>query len=257
MANSRRIELVPLTGIPPVHAGDRLASLIDLALGRARLRLRGGDIVVAAQKIVSKAEGRLVPLDCVVPGKTALRVAREVVKDARLVELILSESRRIVRKRPGVLIVEHRLGFVTANAGIDQSNIRAPGGAPCALLLPADPDRSARRLRQALVRAHGAKVGVIINDSFGRAWRQGTVGIALGAAGVASLLDLRGRPDLFGRTLQSTIVGHADEIAAAASLVMGQAGEGVPVVIVRGVAPRGRPLPARRIVRPQHEDLFR
>lgn len=256
-----QISIRALTGIPPVRAGDDLPGLIEDGLRSAGLGLQAGDVVVIAQKIVSKAEGRLVDLESVRPGAQALQLAREVQKDARIVELILSESRRVVRKRPGLLIVEHRLGFVMANAGVDQSNTAADDGPQYALLLPEDPDASARTIREQLERRHGARIGVLINDSFGRPWRRGTVGVALGTSGLPALLDLRGRPDLFGRPLRTTVVAHADEIAAAASLLMGQADEGRPVVLVQG-APfmdPGRHPPGciGDIVRPEHEDLFR
>jgi coenzyme F420-0:L-glutamate ligase / coenzyme F420-1:gamma-L-glutamate ligase len=255
------IELHALAGIPAVREGDDLAALVEQALSRAQLQLRSGDILVFAQKVVSKAEGRLVDLASVAPGPQALIVAEEVQKDPRVVELILSEARRIVRKRPGLLIVEHRLGFIMANAGLDQSNTTTPDGREYALLLPIDPDASARVLRARLESRHVHGLGVVINDSFGRPWRRGTVGVALGASGLAALLDLRETPDLFGRTLKTTIVAHADEIAAAASLVMGQADEGRPVVLVRGArpaSPRGQAdVPARDLLRPPEEDLFR
>jgi coenzyme F420-0:L-glutamate ligase/coenzyme F420-1:gamma-L-glutamate ligase len=249
VSHSNHLEIIALRGLPRVLPGDSLAGLIDRGLSRERLTLRRGDVVVVAQKIVSKSEGRLVDLASVKPV--------EVCKDPRLVELILSESTRIVRKRPHVLIVEHRLGFVMANAGVDQSNTIPKDGRDWALLLPLDPDLSARKLRTALGRKHGPGIGVVINDSFGRPWRQGTMGVAIGAAGLPSLLDLRGRPDLFGRTLQVSMVGYADEVAAAASLVMGQATEGQPVVVVRGLARRERASPASTLIRPSHEDLFR
>jgi len=187
---------------------------------------------VLAQKIVSKAEGRAVDLATVEPSAAAIELAGKIQKDPRLVELILSESVRVVRSRPNVLIVEHRLGFVMANAGIDQSNVAPSDGVERALLLPVDPDGSAAILRKRLSLRFGVPVAVIINDSFGRAWRRGTCGVAIGAAGLPSLMDLGGSPDLFGRELQVSVTGHADEIAAAASLVMGQSAEGQPVVVV-------------------------
>jgi coenzyme F420-0:L-glutamate ligase / coenzyme F420-1:gamma-L-glutamate ligase len=192
-----------------------------------------------------------------VPSDRAVAVAATTAKDPRLVELILGESRRIVRQRPGVLITEHRLGYVMANAGVDQSNVAPPDGRERVLLLPRDPDGSAENFRSRLSAHFGCAVAVIINDSFGRAWRRGTAGVALGAAGLPAVVDLRGQPDLFGRTLQASIVGFADEIAAAASLVMGQAAEGMPVVLVRGAAWTAASSAARTLVRPQDEDLFR
>jgi coenzyme F420-0:L-glutamate ligase/coenzyme F420-1:gamma-L-glutamate ligase len=224
----------------------------------AGLELRDRDVVVFAQKIVSKSEGRRVDMAAVVPSPRALEIAAEVRKDPRLVELVLRESSRIVRKIPDVLIVEHRLGLVMANAGIDQSNVADQDSGEHALLLPVDPDASAERLRGDFRRIADREVAVVINDSFGRPWRQGTVGVAIGCAGLPALVDLRGTPDLFGRTLKVTVIAYADEIAAAASLLMGQATEGRPVVIVRGLEPprTSAATPATAIVRAAHEDLF-
>ena len=199
----------------------------------------------------------MVELASVVPSPRAVALAAEVQKDPRLVELILSESVRVVRSRPNVLIVEHRLGFVMANAGIDQSNVSPADGVERALLLPKDPDGSAARLRAALGQRLGMAPAVIVTDSFGRAWRRGTQGIAIGAAGLPALLDLRGNPDLFGRTLQVSISGFADEIASAASLVMGQGDEAQPAVLVRGLAWTAPDNPAADLVRPAAEDMFR
>jgi coenzyme F420-0:L-glutamate ligase/coenzyme F420-1:gamma-L-glutamate ligase len=251
-----RLELIAPAGVPPVRAGDDLA-----ALAHAAWQASGGpcegDVLVLAQKIVSKAEGRRVDLATVQPGARARDLAEEVQKDPRLVELILAESRRVVRKRPGVLIVEHHSGFVMANAGIDQSNV---DGSDVALLLPSDPDASAERLRAELGRRCGMAPAVVINDSFGRPWRRGSVGVALGCAGFPALADLRGRSDLFGRVLRVTEVGLADELASAASLLMGQGAEGRPIVVVRGVMSSREGLPHRPaldVVRPAAEDLFR
>ena len=246
------VDLRALPGIPMVEPGDDLARLIGEGLARAGLELRAGDVIVVAQKIVSKAEGRTVDLATVTPSARAVELAAEVQKDPRLVELILSESVRVVRSRPNVLIVEHRLGFVMANAGIDQSNVAPQDGVERALLLPVDPDGSAEALRAKL-----SASAVVIIDSFGRAWRRGTVGIAIGAAGLPALLDLRGNPDLFGRILQVSISGFADEIAAAASLVMGQGDEAQPVVLVRGLTWSAPANPAAELVRPAAEDMFR
>ncbi len=244
----QRLDLQALPGLPMVRAGDDLAALIEAGLARAGLPLDGGDVLVVAQKVVSKAEGRSVALASVTPSAEARALAERVQKDARFVELVLSESRRVVRARPGLLIVQHRLGFVMANAGIDQSNLGEEGHA---LLLPRDPDGSAAAL--------SARLGcpVVITDSFGRAWRRGTVGVAIGAAGLPALWDLRGRPDLFGRRLQVSISGFADEIAAAASLLQGQGAEGQPVVLVRGLEWDAAPNPAAELLRPDAEDLFR
>ncbi len=216
-----RLELIALVGVPVVAQGDDLAALTLAALARSDLSLQERDVLVVAQKIVSKAEGRMVELHSVVPSERAIALGREVAKDPRLVELILSETKRIVRSGPDVLIVQHRLGFVSANAGVDQSNVGPQDGIERALLLPRDPDASAERLRAALQKAHGADIGVVINDSFGRPWRLGTAGTAIGAAGLPALKDLRGRPDLLGRTLRVSVSAFADEIAAAASLAHG------------------------------------
>lgn len=239
-----------------VQAGDDLVSLLDQALVAAGLELRDRDVIVFAQKVVSKSEGRSVELATVVPSQRAHDIAARVRKDPRLVELVLRESKRIVREAPDVLIVEHRLGLIMANAGIDQSNVGDPASGERALLLPADPDASAERLHRELSRRHGRQVGVVINDSFGRPWRLGTVGVALGCAGLPALLDLRGTPDLFGRTLRVTVIAYADEIAATASLLMGQGREGRPAIIVRGLDASGASTAASSIVRPPREDLF-
>ncbi len=257
MSRTGAVELLALPGIPMVKPGDDLAALIAEGLARGGLQLRANDVLVLAQKIVSKAEGRSVDLATVKPSARATALAAEIEKDPRLVELILSESVRVVRSRPNVLIVEHRLGFVMANAGIDQSNVAPTDGVERALLLPVDPDGSAEALRARLSKEHGAPIAVIITDSFGRAWRRGTSGVAIGAAGLPALLDLRGNPDLFGRILQVSISGFADEIAAAASLVMGQGDEAQPVVLVRGLTWNKPANPAANLVRPASEDMFR
>ena len=245
-----RVELLAIPGLPLVKAGDDLASLLAKAMA-GELAPRVGDVLVLAQKIVSKAEGRMVDLASVTPSPRAIALAAEVLKDPRLVELILSESVRIVRSRPNVLIVEHRLGFVMANAGIDQSNVAPQDGVERALLLPRDPDASAAAL--------SARLGlpVLIIDSFGRAWRKGTTGIAIGAAGLPSLIDMRGQTDMFGRILQVTMPAFGDELAAAASLVMGQADEARPAVLVRGLSWKAPNLPASELIRSSAEDLFR
>jgi coenzyme F420-0:L-glutamate ligase / coenzyme F420-1:gamma-L-glutamate ligase len=230
---SNAVEILAVPSIPLVRKDDDLVALIGEGLARGGIVPHGGDVFVLTQKIVSKAEGRMVDLATVEPSTEAIELAANVQKDPRLVELILSESVRVVRARPGILIVEHRLGLVMANAG------------------------SAAILRRRLSQRFGVPVAVIISDSFGRAWRRGTCGVAIGAAGLPSLMDLRGSPDLFGRELQVSITGHADEIAAAASLVMGQGAEGQPVVIVRGLTWRGPDNGASELVRPAAEDMFR
>lgn len=255
--------LTPLPGIPLIQPGDNLALIILKALETERLRLVDGDILVLAQKIVSKAEGRLVNLAEITPSPAAYDLSERSEKDPRLAELILNESQAVLRIRPGTVIVEHRLGFVCANAGIDHSNVSAAipasEGDPedWMLLLPENPDASAQVLRESLEAASGAKVGVLIIDSHGRAWRMGTVGVAIGLAGLPGLADLRGKPDLFGFHLRITQVGVADELAAAASLVMGQAAEATPVVHVRGFPYSLREANLGELLRPKEQDLFR
>jgi coenzyme F420-0:L-glutamate ligase / coenzyme F420-1:gamma-L-glutamate ligase len=249
------LELLALPGIPMVREGDDIASLAIAALHGKELRT--GDVVVVAQKIVSKAEGRTVDLATVTPSAEAVKLGADVGKDPRLVQVILNESTRVVRSRPNLIIVQHRLGFVMANAGVDQSNVAAADGVHRVLLLPRDPDGSAEAIRARLQHHYGAQIGVIISDSFGRAWRRGTCGIAIGAAGLPSLIDLRDQPELFGRTLEVSIIGFADEIAAAASLLQGQAAEAQPVVLVRGLSWLAPIAPAAELVRPPEEDLFR
>ena len=246
--------LRPLHGIPPIAAGDDLTAIALAGLQESDERLREGDVLVFAQKIVSKAEGRVVDLASVVPSIRALELANETDKDARLAELILRESSEVLRHRPGLLIVVHRLGFILANAGIDRSNV---GGGDHVLLLPVDPDASAARIREDLRAKTGLDVAVMIIDSIGRPWRMGTIGTAIGVSGIPALLDLRGRPDLHGRPLESTEIGLADELAAAASLAMGQADEGTPIVLARGVPYARREGSARELLRPKDMDLFR
>jgi coenzyme F420-0:L-glutamate ligase/coenzyme F420-1:gamma-L-glutamate ligase len=219
---------------------------------RAKLVLEPLDVLVVAQKIISKAEGRMVRLSTRKPSARVLELAAKLKKDPRLVEAILRESKRVVRSEP-VLIVETRHGFVCANAGVDQSNVP---GCEVVTLLPRDPDGSARSLAAALRKRTGARVAVIISDTFGRPWRLGLTNVAIGAAGVPVLLDLRGQPDRDGKTLQATILAVADELASAAGLVMGKS-DGIPVVIVRGYLYRPVVEPASRIIRPANEDLFR
>ena len=254
MSNGLRFAAVP--GLPMIRAGDDLAALLAEALPKAGFELADGDVVCIAQKIVSKAEGRMVPLAGVRPGPEAVRLARETEKDPRLVQLILDESTAVMRQRPGVLIVRHRLGFVCAHAGIDQSNIDHDDGEN-ALLLPTDPDRSAAKVRARLLELTGKSVGVVITDSHNRPWRLGTIGTAIGASGIGVLDDRRGTTDLFGRELRVTLSNRADAIAAAATLVMGETTEKIPIVIARGVAPLESGDTARSINRPLEEDLFR
>lgn len=253
--NAPQLALIGLPGLPIIQPGDDLAALIDDAFGRAGLALSNGDVLVITSKIVSKAEGRFVALESVTPGAEALRLAAVTGKDPRMVELVLRESIAVSRAAPNVLVVRHRLGFVSANAGIDQSNVG--GGEDRALLLPLNPDASAQRLRDRLGERTGVQPAIVLSDSHGRPFRLGNVGVAVGAAGLPALRDLRGQPDLFGRPLKISMQGLADEIASAANLVSGEGGEGLPVVLLRGLrfaVSEGR---AADLVRPPEQDLFR
>jgi len=253
----------PLPGLPEIRRGDDLATLILAALRRADLALQAGDVLVVAQKIVSKAEGRSVDLTTITPSSKAVELAARVQKDARFVEVVLSESAEVVRAAPGVLVTRHRLGFVMANAGIDRSNVPAEDATrpeDTVLLLPVDCDGSAARLRAritALAPLGAAEPAVVISDSFGRPWRQGVVNIALGVAGLPALRDLRGGLDREGRSLQMTQVAVADALAAVAGLAMGEAAEGMPVVHVRGLDISGPLSDGQSLIRPPNEDLFR
>ncbi|HEX3536027.1 MAG TPA: coenzyme F420-0:L-glutamate ligase [Stellaceae bacterium] len=256
-----RLTIAGLAGIPLVKPGDDLGALAVAGFAESGLAPQDGDVLVVAQKIVSKSEGRMVDVGAVEPSAAAIALAAETGKDPRLVEAILSESRRIVRHRPNLIIAEHKLGFVMANAGIDHSNVapkeRGADGTEPVLLLPVDPDASADSLRRRLRELTGKEIAVIVSDSFGRPWRKGTVGIALGAAGLPAVIDWRGHPDLFGRALEVTETGFADEIAAAASLVQGQADEATPMVLVRGLSWSAPEQPAAALVREPEHDLFR
>ncbi len=252
----QNITMFAVPGIPLVQPGDDLADLILAGLESAGLRLQDGDVLVIAQKVVSKAEGRIVALADVTPSEHAREVAAIVDKDPRLVQVILDESNEVVRMAEGVLIVEQRYGFICANAGVDRSNV-GPDHGERVTLLPEDPDRSAQQIRARLMTRTGRDVAVIINDSHGRPWRVGTAGVAIGVAGMNPVDDLRGHPDLFGYTLRITQVGTADQIAAAASLLQGQADEGRPVILVRGVPYTRGEGSARDLLRPRERDLFR
>lgn len=246
-----------LPGLPLVEPGDDLATIIAGGLDRAGIDTMDGDILVIAQKIVSKAEGRYVALADVAPGARALELAGVTGRDPKVIEVVLSESRDVVKAVPGLLVVEHRLGFIMANAGIDQSNIAHEEGERV-LLLPADPDGAAVAMRASLQQKTGAAMGIVINDSWGRPFRMGVTGVAIGAAGIPSFLDMRGRSDLFGRPLQATELAIADELASLGSLVMGQAAEGSPVVHLRGYSlPEGAAVPASALLRPREMDRFR
>jgi coenzyme F420-0:L-glutamate ligase/coenzyme F420-1:gamma-L-glutamate ligase len=248
------ISLTPVSGIPLIHPGDDLPHILADAL--APHAPAAGDVLVVAQKIVSKAENQYVDLATVAPSLRASELARVTQKDPRLIEVILRDTREVVRARPGLIIVEHRLGWICANAGVDRSNV-APDGQDVVLRLPADPDASAARVRVALRDRFDADIGVIIADSHGRPHRTGTIGVAIGVAGLPALEDWRGRTDLFGYTLQHTEVGLADQIASAATLLLGQAAEGVPAVLVRGVPFERREGSSRELLRTREMDLFR
>jgi coenzyme F420-0:L-glutamate ligase / coenzyme F420-1:gamma-L-glutamate ligase len=252
-----QLNIIGLAGVPMVKPGDDLAAMTLAAYTATGLAPENGDVIVVAQKIVSKSEGRIVAVASVTPSERAIALGAETGKDPRFVEIVLSESRRIVRHRPNLIVAEHRLGFVMANAGIDHSNVAPDDGSERVLLLPLDPDASALALQQQLAARTKKRLAIIISDSFGRPWRRGTVGIALGAAGLPSVIDWRGQPDLFGRKLEVTETGFADEIAAAASLVQGQAAEATPIVVVRGLSWTAPEAPAAAIVRPPEHDLFR
>jgi coenzyme F420-0:L-glutamate ligase/coenzyme F420-1:gamma-L-glutamate ligase len=246
------IQIFPLHGLPEIKPGDDLAQLIAGALRAQGLQIQAGDILVIAQKIVSKAEGRIVDLNSLTPSERAIAWAKAWDKDARAVELVLRESKRIVRMERGIIIAETQHGYVCANSGVDLSN--APEGT--AIVLPVDPDASARTLRHSLDEAFQADIGIIISDTFGRPWREGLVNVALGVAGLAPLIDYRGRTDSGGKLLQATIIALADELASAAELVMGKS-EGVPVAIIRGVKAAPREGSGLNLIRPAEKDLFR
>lgn len=254
-----QITLQTLPGIPDIHPGDDLVEILLAALDRGRITLEDGDILVIAHKVVSKAEGRIVNLADVTPSEQALELSDTLSKDPRKIEVILSESRRVVRavKRPGqeegTLIAEHRLGFICANAAVDESNVDMPGHV---ILLPIDPDASARRLCEGLEQASGKQLGVVITDTFGRPWRMGLVNVAIGLARVPSKIDLAGESDAYGRELKVTVPALADELAAASGLLMSKEGK-VPALIFKGVEWTPDNSSALDLIRPQLEDLFR
>jgi coenzyme F420-0:L-glutamate ligase/coenzyme F420-1:gamma-L-glutamate ligase len=254
--SATRFEVIGIPGLPMVVPGDDLTAMISRGAEAAGTPLQDGDVLCVAQKIVSKSEGRLVALDSVSPSDAARALAAETDKDPRLVELILSESDEVVRKKPGVLIVRHRRGFVMANAGIDQSNVDHAQGDQ-ALLLPLDPDASAARLRDELRDTIGVSVGVVVVDSANRPWRMGTTSIAIGAAGIVVLDDQRGGTDVYGRALKVTMINNADALATTATMVLGETVEKIPVAIVRGLDLAGEGQNASIINRPLAEDLFR
>ncbi len=247
--------ITALPGIPLIQAGDDLPHIILDGMSRLNLTFQTGDVLLVTSKIVSKSEGRLFELSTIEPRPEAHELALETRKDPRIVELVLRESRGISRKAPGVLVVQHRLGFVSANAGIDQSNV--DGSEERVLLLPLDPDASAAGIRARLKELTGIEVGIVISDSHGRPFRMGNVGVAIGVAGLPGLLDLRGRSDLFGRELKISVQGYADMIASAANLLTGEADEGRPVVLIRGLQFPKQDGHATDLVRPPEQDLYR
>jgi len=250
-----QLNLFAITGIPLIAKGDDLVAILTDAISAAGAELRDGDVIVIAQKLISKAEGRTVRLSAVNPSEEAVRLATATEKEPAIAQLIIDESQRILRSRPGVIIAEHKLGFVLANAGIDRSNVEVDPDV--VLLLPADPDGSAEELRSGFEAKLQTRVGVIIADSVGRAWRMGTTGMTLGCAGVEALANLRGRRDMFGRELQVSEHAVADSIASAAELLMGEADEATPVVIVRGLNQGESKQDSRLLLRPEDEDMFR
>jgi coenzyme F420-0:L-glutamate ligase / coenzyme F420-1:gamma-L-glutamate ligase len=265
------LTLTPLKNVPLIRQNDDLADIIVHSLERSNLPVEDNDIFILAQKVVSKAEGRMINLSTVTPSPRAIELGAQIEKDARLVELILQESQSVVRTRPGTIIVEHKLGFICANAGIDHSNV-APlhlppnsknlggekeRGEDWVLLLPENPDQSANEIRTKIESKTNKRIGVMIIDSHGRAWRVGTEGVCIGLSGIPAVMDERGWKDLFDYTLRITVVGVADELAAAASLVMGQAAEGTPIVHVRGFPYPLREGSLKELIRPKEQDLFR
>ncbi|MGO8996640.1 MAG: coenzyme F420-0:L-glutamate ligase [Polyangiaceae bacterium] len=257
---SHRLEVLSVPGLPLVGRGDDVPALVARALSDAGLKLADGDVLVVTSKLLSRAEGRFVELPRVEPSPRAIELGREVGKDPRAVELILRESTAVSRKAPGVLVVRHRLGFVVANAGIDASNSVPPGApphsGPWVLLLPEAPDASAAAIRARVQADSGAKIGVVITDSFGRPFRVGTVGVAIGVSGLPPVWDRRGEPDLFGRALETTITALADQVAAVADLVAGQAAERRPVTLVRGLSFDPSEEGASALLRSAKEDLY-
>lgn len=249
------LTVTALAGIGEVEPGDDLGAALSDALSALALTPRRHDVLVITQKVVSKAENRYVDLGAVQVLPRAAELASITRKDPRIVELVLAESTEVMRAKPDVLIVRHRLGFVMANAGIDRSNV---AGANRVLLLPRDPDASAVGLRRAIEQRFGIdEIGVIISDSFGRPWRKGITHVALGAAGIPSLLDRRGERDRSGRKLEITEVALGDQLACAAGLLMGEGAEGLPAVLIRGLTWTASSVPASGLIRPLAEDLFR
>lgn len=253
---NNKLEVIALNNVPSIKEDDDIAKIILENSKEDNLGIQNNDIIVIAQKIISKSEGQLVDLETVVASEQAEEIAKETSKDARLVELIIQESNEIIRIQDGIIIVEHRLGHILANAGIDQSNIENGDGH--VLLLPENPSKSADQIRRTIESSLAVEVGVIITDSMGRAWRLGTTGHAIGSSGVKTIIDLRGKKkDLFGRELQTTVIGFADQIASSAALVMGESNEGKPIAIVRGIDMPSDSDSVNDLIRSKEEDLFR
>ena len=250
-----QLNLFTIPGIPLIHPGDDLVAIISDAMQAAQQEIIDGDVVIIAQKLISKAEGRLVALSSVEPGPEAIELAAAAEKEPGIAQLILDESAQILRRRPGVIIAEHNLGFVLANAGLDRSNVDSNDD--MVLLLPLNPDKSAAELRSGLSEVTGASLGVIIADSVGRAWRMGTTGMTLGCSGVEALANLRGHDDMFGRELLVSEHAIADSIASAAQLLMGEADEATPIVILRGLNEGSSTQDSQLLLRPADEDMFR
>ena len=250
------ITLTALQGFPLIQEGDDIAEIILQTIFANNLQIENNDIFVIAQKIISKSEGRKVCLEDVSPSEKAINLANKTNKDPRIVELILNESSEIIRVAHGVIITKHKLGFIMANAGIDQSNINENDDESYALLLPVDPDASSKRIKDAIEEITNKKISVIVNDSIGRPWRIGTVGHALGVAGLSPVIDLRGTKDLFQRELKVSEVALADELSAAASILMGQGSEGKPIILIRGLQIEESQEGIKSLLRPKTKDLF-
>ena len=250
------ISLYPLQGIPLIRSGDDLSTIIIESVHSNKFQWSDSDILVIAQKIVSKSEGRLVNLKQIQPSKHSIELASRTEKDPRLVELILSESKKVIRFKKGLIVVQNHQGVILANAGIDHSNVEQDDENDQVLLLPKNPDVSAEKIHKNLFARTGFHLGVIINDSIGRAWRNGTIGTAIGVAGLPAILDLKGRDDLFGNPLQVSEQAIADELASAASLIQGQADEALPLVLIKGFKTLLDNIPASGLIRDIKKDLF-
>ncbi len=250
------IRIYPLQDIPLIHSGDDLCTIIIKSVHSNKLQLSNGDILVIAQKIVSKSEGRLVNLKQIQPSKRSIELASLTEKDPRLVELILNESKKVIRCIKGLIVVQNHQGVILANAGIDHSNVEQDNEKEQVLLLPKNPDGSAKTIHKKLLARTGSHLGVIINDSIGRAWRNGSIGTAIGVAGLPAILDLKGREDLYGNQLQVSEQAIADELASAASLIQGQADEALPVVLIKGFKTFLDEIPASGLIRDIKKDLF-